>query len=370
MINNNLFHDIQVYLILGMILLLLIAAAGFVLYYLYSRKTKSMSEINYDYFNRKDSLEYCKFDEIISSNPDDFMKGAGAIVRNRNTFIGILQVTGLNFYSASYTEQEHTISAFISLIDALEYRVQFRQTSKAIDISHNIEDFTNILEDLKSQIAETDALMKHYLELSEDNIDNEELSASYIAEFDKLASKQEVNNRKAQECQEVINYMEQISSASSDTQQVHNIIYSYDFDETQFTASLTREEIELQALNTLDTRGAALISNLVRCGCSARRLTAGEIVELMRRHLHPVTADENSVDELLNSDLSALYVTSDTLLERIKTRLTDEEYQKRQAIHEQELNEMLKRENLKSRKKENDLLESAEDLVQRTLYAM
>lgn len=368
----NFFQSAQLYLIIGFFFFVLIVGAVAILYMLSMKKAPSMAEVNYDYFNRKDSLEYVKFDEIISSRKEDILKGAGVIVRNRNTFISAISVVGFNFYSSDYYEQEKTIVAMTNLFDTLEHPVQFRQTSKAIDISYNIGVFEKIREDLRNEILELNSEKDRLLALANDNIDDDAVSKMYLDQHKKAIDRIHLLDRQYDEASEMIGYMKEMSDASNNVQQIHNIIFSYDYDANQFTNQMPREEIVRTAMNALDSRAASLIQSIVRCGCSARRCTAEELIDLLRRHTHPITANDTSVKEQLDTDLTSLFVSSDTLLISAENRLSEEAYMKAQkellekrAEHDLQLAEELKREDLISQKKANEILNKNEEMAKR-----
>ena len=54
------------YLTITLILLLMLTVVGIVLFILINRRKTSISEVYYDSFERHDSLEYLKFDSIVS----------------------------------------------------------------------------------------------------------------------------------------------------------------------------------------------------------------------------------------------------------------------------------------------------------------
>ena len=145
-------EKIQLYMALSFVTIILILIALCVIFVLVYRRKKTNTEVNYDYFERHDSMEYLKFDEIISSNPDEPLKGGGVMVVNHTTFVAALNVTGYNFFDATYEAQVNTINATISFMDALERPITLRQTTKAIDISHNIEAFTAEAGKLKNEM--------------------------------------------------------------------------------------------------------------------------------------------------------------------------------------------------------------------------
>ena len=348
-------NQVTVYLGLSILLIVLMGVAGVVVFILANRKKKSVFEVYYDSFDRHDSMEYLKFDEIISSDKDEPLKGAGVMVIDQRTFVAALNVTGYNFFSSSYDTQKNTINATISMMDSLEHPISLRQSVKAINISHNIEVFEREASAMETQIRELNNRIQGLIEDSEDYVDsNPELSDEYALEADKLMREMERKNRQLGEAHEMIRYMKDISTDSGDTQKVQTLIFTYKYDTTQFTNQLTKEEIYYQAMIELNSIATSLTSNLFRCGCTARRCTAEELVDMMRRHMHPATSDDVSVEELFHSDIGALFVTSDSLLQVVKEQMTEEAYEKQIEEIYARIEEERKRNTLQSERQEAD----------------
>lgn len=345
------------YMGITLFLLILIFLAGILLFVLINRRKTSISEVYYDSFERHDSMEYLKFDDIISSNPNEPLKGAGVIVINQKEFVAALNVTGYNFFSASYDTQVNTINATISMFDALEKPISLRQTVRAINISYNIEEFRKQAVRLVNEIKELRLQMQETVEDAEDYLDEDrDVAASLMEKAEKINSVIERKTRQLGEAEEMINYMEEISVRSGDNQKVQTILFSYVYDGSQFTTQLTKEEIYAQAMQELDNMAANLTASLYRCGCSARRCSAEELTDLMRRHMHPLTSDDESIQDLFNSNLNSLFVTSESLLDFVKEQMTEEAYEKRAKVLEAELEEIMKRNELLNERAEADRL--------------
>lgn len=357
-------HTITVYMAVTLVLLILIFAAVIILFVLVNRKKTSIAEVYYDSFDRKDSMEYLKFDDIISSNPNEPLKGAGVMVVNQREFVAAINVVGYNFFSASYDTQVNTINATISMMDSLERPISLRQTVKAIDISHNIEAFRREVVRLEGEIEQLRQQCQETVEEAEDYLDeNPDVSVELMDKAKKLNNIIERKRRQHGEAVEMIRYMEEISVKSGDTQKVQNIVFSYVYDGTQFTTQLTKEEIYAQAMQELDNMASSLISSLYRCGCSARRCSAEELVDLMRRHMHPITCDDDSVQDLFNSNLDSLFVTSDSLLSVVREQMTEEAYERRIKAMEAEIAEIEKRNRLLSERAESDRLNVTREMA-------
>lgn len=351
----QLLNTVTLYMGLALFLLILTVVAGFFLIILANRKKSSITEVYYDSFERRDSMEYLKFDEIVSSDPEEPLNGAGVIVVNQKTFTSAINVIGYNFFSASYDSQVNTINAAISMFDALEYPISLRQTVKAIDISHNIDVFAQRAEELRKEANDVYLRAQDLLAEAEDYLDvDPQIANSLIADANRLKLIVSRKNHQYEEAIEMVQYMEEISTKSGDNQKVQTIGFSYTYDGTQFTSQLSKEEIYMQAMQELSSRAANLCANLFRCGCSARRCSAEELVDLMRRHMHPLTGDDYSIRDLFNSNLDALFVTSDSLLSVIKEQMTEEAYEKRQLLLEQRIAEEEKQRMLLAERAETD----------------
>jgi len=360
----QLLNKISMFMTLSMVMLVLIFIAGAVIFVMVSRKKVSLSEVYYDDFERHDVMEYVKFDEIISSEPEEPLKGAGVMVVDHRTFVGILNVVGYNFFSASYDSQVNTINATISFFDSLESPISLRQSVKAIDITYNIEAHTVEARRLAEEITAISRKIQNLMDDAEDYLDvNPLLAHEYMDQVQVLKAEQERKNRQLGEAEELIRYMNRISTQSGDTQKVQNIVFSYTYDGTQFTSALTKEEVYNEAFNQLENIASSLISSLYRCGCTARRCSAEEIVDLMRRHMHPATGDDYSVQDLFNSSLGALFVTSDSMLQFVKDKMTEDAYRREIEAMNMKIEEAMKVQSLMAERAEAERLAVTEAMV-------
>ncbi len=365
----GLLQSISLYLGLSIIIVILLFAAGVILFVLANRKKASMSEVYYDSFDKHDTMEYLKFDEIISSDPKEPLKGAGVMVINQRTFVAALNVVGYNFFTASYDTQVNTINATISLFDSLENPISLRQTVKAINISHNIEVFEKEAARIEKEINEATRDKQILLDDAADYIDTDpDRAESYMDDAQMRQLEIDRKTRQLAEAREMIRYMRRISTDSGDTQKVQTLLYSYVYDNTKFTTQLSKEEIYMQAMSELENTASSLISNLYRCGCTARRCSAEELVDLMRRHMHPATGDDYQISELFHSDLGALFVTSDSLLQTVKEQMEQDAYRARLDEMYEQIHEAEKRMKLQAERADEDRLAKTRAMAQPMIH--
>lgn len=358
----NLLETVSYYLNLIMAISVVIFGliAGLLFYLLKVKKISAKTEIiNYDSFSRKDASEYAKFENIVSEDPDS-LKSAGMIAMGKNRFVGGISVTGYNYATASIGERERTMINAISFFNVVEHPIQMRQNVTAIDLSYNIDIFKEELVRFSKEGLDLQEEYKDTLRESEDYIDSEEKYPIYAKKLDELQRALETKKHEIAEAQAVIRYMETMSNGkNSDPQKNNQIMFSYVFNPDDYTDELSDEEIYARALRELDTRGRGYAEALGRCGCSCKRLSAAELVLLMKKFCSPLSEDVR-IEDLLNSSYDALFITSDSLMEFEKERLGEEEFNRMMEEYHQRQKEELHRHETESMRLQQKVLNEAE----------
>ena len=303
---------------------------GFGYYLIKIKKIAAKEEtINYEVFHRGDASEFVKFDNIFNCSMSSDSSTYGVMVIDDYTFLAALDIKGYNFATASPEDRRNTIVNAVSIFNIVERPVQMRQSAIAIDIGHNIQMHKDVLKelaykelDLQQEYEETGLL----LEQETDNLEAMEYLSSRI----KLLQKEIVSTRwKINEVKALINYMEGLSSKGN-AKKVNQFIFTYTYNPAEYVEELSMEEIYTKASQEIAIMANNYAAAFGSCGCNCRLLTGMELLDLVRYHFHPVTADETKIEVLYNSSLSALFVTSDSLFKAERERLSKEQYEKRQ----------------------------------------
>lgn len=310
-------------------------------YFIKIRKvTSKVERIDYSSFNRVDAEEYVKFEDIVSDTKGD-LGGAGMIVLGNNVFVGGISVVGYNLASADSAEQQRTMINAISFFNVVEQPIQMRQTVKAVDLSHNIDVHKEILEQINLDLMGLSEEYNETLSRYEDNIDDANARVVYEKRLDDL--QKEIRNKRhsLEECEYLINYMGAMTKGKNrDTQKINQIMFSYTFNPDDYSEELTKEEIYIKAFMELNSKANAYSEGLAECGCTCKRLTAEDLIGLMRKHMSPFSADDISLDEMFDSSYNALFVTSDSLIQLEQKKRTEEYYAEQVRAyqkHEEEL---------------------------------
>ena len=319
-----------IYIVLGSLIVIGIIFIGVVFWYLKVKKGAAIEErLDYSTFNRVDSTEYSKFDSIINTGRPGDNRALGMIKVSDRTFVGGINVQGYNYYGASADEKKRTIINSVAFFNVVEDPIQLRQTSKIIDIQHNIssvtEDAKRIEEKLIDRRAEYDSSVALFDD--PDILGNDEVYEALKSRLDKLQVEMRSLEWQLSEAKEMIRYMKAVSGTEATAKKINQVLFSYTYNPDEQTEELTDEEIIMQAEKELRIKAEIYGGALEGCGCTWSVLTADDIVMLLRRHYHPLTADSVKIEQLLNSSYTALYVQGDDLREIERERVGQIRYE-------------------------------------------
>lgn len=359
----NLINTVSYYLnlIFGVTISIVLIAGG-VLYYLLKVKkiTARTEKINYDSFERRDSLEYVKFEDIVSED-DDALNSPGMVVLGNNTFVAGINVIGYNYASASAEERESTMVNAISFFNVVEKPIQMRQTVKSVDLSHNIEIHEDLLHASAVEMMEMKADYDTTLRAAEDYVDSPEQFAVYEKDILRLQRAIKAKEHEIAENEMVLRYLNSMAGRDSgDAQKINQIMFSFTYDSSEYTEELTKEEIYMKAFNELSTLARSYGEAITRCGCRYKRLSAGDLICLMRKHLYPLSADDVKLEDLFNASYNALFVTSNSLIQLEKEKIGEQEFDRRVKEYQKQQDELIHRQELDSRRETRLLLDETE----------
>lgn len=316
-------------LILIMLIVIIAILGAIAFYFLKIKRIKSKEEIiDYNSFNRKDSKEYVKFDDIICGSLFDDSKSDDGIVvtNNGNTFTAAIEVEGFNFYSSSAEEQKACMVGMLGFLNTIENPIKYRQSTKAIDISYTILRYETKINALAKEIANLDLNYKSIVTKAEDYLEDPDKYDVLDKEMTSIRRTICTKDWMKKELENQIAWLKRISDGSMDSERISTYIYSWTYNPLDYTHELSQNEIYLKAITELGIKENIYASALSRCNCKCNRLSANELIDLFRRHTHPATADSVKYEDILNSSYNCLYVSCDSLIEIEKERLGDEAY--------------------------------------------
>lgn len=336
----NILNIVNYYMNIVIFATILIVAilASLAFYFIKVKKVTAAEEhINYDYFDRESSMEYCKFDDIVSDDGTG-LSGAGMIVIDGTTFVTGIDVVGYNYFHASAGEQQRTMMNGIAFANIIEEKIQMRQTVEAVDIQFNMDQFIKAKEEETRNLVELNQMYADTLMMAESQKNDMDVMDVLLERMETLQRKIASSEWKIQECEEIIRYEKILQEGANSINRINQVMFSYQYNPDEFTEELTKEEIYVKAMTALKSKIAIYSNSLANCGCSCKPLEALEIVELLRRHMHPNTADMVDVSELINVNLDTFCVSSSSLYDLCRERIGEEAYELmlQQAEQEQE----------------------------------
>ena len=134
-------------------------------------------------------------------------------------------------------------------------------------------------------------------------------------------------------------------------QRTSQIMFSYVYNPSDYLKELSKEEIYVKAMEALDAISESYGEALAAGHFRSKRLTAKELIGLMRKHTAPLTGESLDINELLNSSYTSLFVSSDSLVEECKKQIGEEAYMEQLLEYQEKLNEILRLERTERNRK-------------------
>ena len=318
-----------------------------VFYFLKIKKIAAREEhVDTSDFKKKDSAGYVPVKDVLYEGDLD---SDGIIAISDTVFVGGILVRGFDYPSASHQERVDAQVNSQAFFNVVEDTLTFRQSVKGTDLSPVIEEYEQVIKDLAKQLMTIDADYQTTLAAAQGAVQEDpELLESYEEKLQELQAQSVAKNHQIDECRALIGYMNAMTKDSgrqtgSGGQKSSQIIFSYEYDPSQYSQELTKEQIYLKAQEALNAKARTYADALAMCHFRASRLSCRDLILLIRKHNCPISGEDSRLEDLLNSSYSSLFVSSDSLVEAQKELIGEKEYEERLAGYEAELQEAIRR---------------------------
>lgn len=273
---------------------------------------EKLTEMDYSSFNHSDSMEYVKFDDIVSDN-----EGNGMLVMDNGTrFVASLKTEGSDFFSATAGEQLGVMGGMVAFENTIDRPITFRQSSKKLDLRDNIETHEQLLENTKIELVTVNDEYEDLLEISKKVKDKE--YEVYYKRLIQLQKKIKALDFRRVNLEAELSYMKSMSENSVALDMEMCWIYDWTYNPKEYTRELTKEQIYKKAMAQLANKGNSMRSSLSRCNVSADRMSGEELLEQIRRHNNPISSEMFRMKEVLGSAFNEIVITSDSANELVE----------------------------------------------------
>lgn len=334
----------------GCIIVTLVIVVGVLYYFLKVKKIAAgVENINTSYFKKEDSISYLPFRDIIGAT--DELTSDGMIALSDKVFVGGISVRGFDYNSASNAERLDAQIYSTAFFNVVEQPTSFRQSIKSVDLSSNIEEHREIAKKLAKGQMELDAEYRTTLAAVEDYVDDPEQSVLYLKRIEELEKSLFAKGHQLEEVKALIEYMSALSGDASDRDnsvgdRAAQIMFSFEYNPNNYTQELTKTEIYMKAQEELNRKAASYGEALAACHFRTKRLSRGELISMFYKSSHPITGEDVSVKELLDSSYNSLFISSDSLVKAQIEKIGEDRYKEQLAYYEKQLAELLKQEQL------------------------
>lgn len=284
-------------IIVSVAILAVITVGSMLLYFLFIRKRRMRMEntfVDYSGLKRTDTKDYLKFDDI---------KDRMIITDNGRRFIAVIRCRGYEYYSAYVGERLNTQAGYRGFVNTITSPITYRQYAKTIDLDYTKEKYKAAYKNLEEQLfdmTESYREMKKSLNemkkaLGDDIVDSPEaqLLISNMEEKQKQIKNMEWRRF---HIKDQMAYHDQISGNDVAPAQNETYVLDWVYNPMDYPVDLTPKEIYKKAVKELNIKCQTYIHALSSAGVKGIRCTTGELVDMYRRHMNPLSSSRYKLD--------------------------------------------------------------------------
>jgi hypothetical protein len=256
--------------------------------------------------------DFMEFDRI----EDDMI-----VQNDGNRFCMVIRCMGINYDLMSENEMMAVEEGFSNFLNTLKFPIQLYVQSRTLDLSEGISKYRERLSSLKD---EADQFISGALRAQRSNPNmSQEQEQKLDYEIKKRRNLLDYGN-------DIVNYLERMSSNRDILQRKFYMVASYDTLEMGFTAGYTADDIKDMAYSELYTRCKTLQSAIYSCGIETEILRTEDLAELLFIAYNKDDASAFNVKEALDGGILRLVSTAHSV--RDKKRFAKEQKLKEDAL--------------------------------------
>ncbi len=307
---------------------------GMVAFYLYAKKKGWIKK------NHKDEklvdVHTAKKEPISNFNIIEDIVSNYIITENKTKFTTGLGCVGVTWNKLSLQERKIILDAYLEFYNLVDWNVQFYTQSRKMDVASNINSIKEVLTQYENELKKVEEEVISLKKIIEQSPSQEGI---YKQQMKELESKYNFLTWQVQHKQEEISYAIAVSLDETAPQFDLYILFSYEYDDIQFSTSYTGQEILKMAHSQLETKLRNVISVLARCNVQASVLSQAQIAEVVHRAYNLSDADVISFADKLETSSFDLVTTTNYIaqlnaeyeLEKLQDELFEDEIKKRES---------------------------------------
>lgn len=305
----NYIHKITVYVVVGAVILIFLAAAcaGAVIFIRRRGKERLQEDgRNYRTYEVADAVEFIPIENI----RDDMIVDEGG-----HRFLAVIKCRGSDFYKSNLAEKVRIKNNYVAFLQALTGPISYRQHGEDIDMGHTFKRYQAAYDKC---LGETFHMTENYKEhkglfdkIRGTGDPQEEELAEYLVKSQK---KIEAYNWRLIHLESQMRYIEQVSGPGANQQRaLQTYVVEWECGAGVLSEALTEEELYKKASIELDKTCRSMIHQLAAAGVTAIRCSTPELIDICRRHFRPVTGNRYTMQDVMDSTFGEGIITTDGL---------------------------------------------------------
>ena len=233
----------------------------------------------------------------------------GIITDKGRRFIAAITCRGLDFYNEGLAEQLSSMRGYQSFLNLVEKPMTYRMYSKAVDIDSSKNRYA-------AKVEETIDLFEQSgkeLQFAKDR----GASAEEIQQLSDIVGRYK---RRIDHLNEQMDYMEFYSGTDVVMDVTQDYIFDWTYEPGVNDMKLSATEIFIRAKRELNAIASQKIDALAQSGVKGRMCTQDEMVDMIRRHSKPLSAELYKQRMVNTSSFEEDIVSSDSIDETLAMR--------------------------------------------------
>lgn len=347
----NIISILQIILAILVFIILGLIAAYFLVIYMNNRKLEKAEEealgIDDEFkdFNgmpRESIYKFMEFDEV---------KDSMIIRKNRTQYVMIIQCSGVNYDLMSEEEKIAVEEGFVQFLNTLRFPIQLYVQTRSLNLKDIVDEYKQKVSSMAQDIEKVNARIKTAKETK-----NERL-------LQKLQFEKGRKERVLDYGMDIAEYVSRMSLNKNVLQQRTYLILSYYAGETGATPDTPQDELDAMCFSELYTRAQTAMRSLQASEVGSRILSSEEIAELLYIAYNRDDSEILQFTKALDAQYDALYSSGKDILEKKQAKLDEEINSAAIELATESIIRADKYKQLEELKKEQQIKDKANELV-------